>query len=335
MYMFLVSGAFAGGLFAGESDVLPTFALKNGDVNGDLGRDLSDGVYLLSHLFTGTPAPVPLATCAGRAPDVLNGDTNGDGERDVSDPIHLLGWLYYGDVEPVAECATYLEALGGGGHRKDLPRIVPPNVRAFGTTYSDLAVVWWNWAINQPPDSNPITDPTGEFCHEGQDEDWGQGKKIFFLAGSFGGPDQTVRHCTIPKGKALFFPLFDTLWIVPEECGIDECRQFANDPVDQVTSLSCTIDGVPVADIFAYRAQSPPGGSPFEIRAGGLLESLAPDFYVPRGSLPGTVSDGYWIMVVLDKEADEHEIEFSSVLGDPENPTFQLSVKYFLTVAGH
>src|SRR5688572_19512502 len=116
-------------------------------------------------------------------------------------------------------CAAVLTlqspALAGKGDsgkgNKKTTRILPPHVEAFGTTHSELAGAWWNWALNQPPDTNPILDETGEFAAMGQDEDWGQGRKIFFLAGNFGG--DTVRRCTIPKGKALFFPLANNLFV--------------------------------------------------------------------------------------------------------------------------
>ena len=233
-------------------------------------------------------------------------------------------------------CAAVLTlpspALAGKGKQKST-RIIPPNVPAYGTTYSQLAGAWWDWAVNQPPDMNPITDETGAFCHVGQDENFGQGKKIFFLAGNFGGAQQTVRRCTVPAGKALFFPILNQLWIAPEECSTGDCRQLANGPIDQASLVECIIDGVSVGDIYAYRAQSPPGGSRFHIRAGGLLESLAPDFYKPRGYLPGSVADGYWLLVQLGDGA-EHVIEFRAKIGNPDNPDFQLSVKYFLTVAG-
>jgi len=225
-----------------------------------------------------------------------------------------------------------LEVLADGGHRGDgrkkVTRVIPPNVEAYGTSYSELAGAWWDWAVNQPPDMNPILDETGEFAHVGQDEDHGQGKKIFFLAGNFGG--DTVRHCTVPKGKALFFPVLNGLWIAPEEGDTDGCRQAVNDFLGFPAELSCSIDGVPVEDLRAYRAQSPPGGSPFHIQAGSLLESLAPDFYVPRDYLPGTVADGYWLLVELGDGA-EHVIEFSGKSANPDNP-FELSVTYFVTV---
>ncbi len=230
----------------------------------------------------------------------------------------------------VAILASASPVLADGGGRKGT-RIHPPHEKAFGKNYADLSMAWWDWAVNQPPDQNPITDETGAFCHVGQDEDYGQGEKIFFLAGNFGGAEQTVRHCTIPKGKALFFPILNQLWIAPEECDTGECRSISNDNIDKASLLECIIDGVPVDDIFAYRAQSPPGGSPFHIRQGGLLESLAPDFYVPRGYLPGSVADGYWLLVELSG-AKEHVIEFRAKVGDPESPEFQVSIKYILTV---
>ena len=221
----------------------------------------------------------------------------------------------------VALCAAASPVLADHG-KKAKTEIIPPHVEAFGTTYSELAAAWWDWAVNQPPATNPITDPTGAFCALGQDHDYGQGKDIFFLAGNYGG--DTVRHCTIPKGKALFFPIVNSMWIAPEECATVECRAIANGEMDPATGLECIIDGMPVPDVFAYRAQSPPGGSPFHIQAGGLLESFAPTFYVPRGYLPGSVADGYWILVDLD-DAKEHVIEFRA-------GSF-LSMKYFLTVA--
>jgi hypothetical protein len=148
----------------------------------------------------------------------------------------------------------------GKGRNKET-RIIPPNQEAFGASYSELAGAWWDWAINQPPDMNPILDETGAFAAVGQDANRGLGKEIFFLAGNFGG--DTVRTVTVPKGKALFFPLLNGLWIAPEEGNTEESRQVVNNFLGFPAELTCPIDGVPVADLQAYRAQSPPGGSPF------------------------------------------------------------------------
>ena len=78
--------------------------LLNGDMNGDMQRDVSDGVFLLTHLFRGGPAPVPMATCDDDPALIENGDTNGDATVDVSDAIRLFGWLYLGGAAPVEPC---------------------------------------------------------------------------------------------------------------------------------------------------------------------------------------------------------------------------------------
>lgn len=213
-------------------------------------------------------------------------------------------------------------ALAGGDKTT---QIIPPNQEAYGTSYSELAGAWWNWALNQPPDTNPILDETGAFAAVGQDEDWGQGKKVFFLAGNFGG--ETVRDATVPKGKALFFPLVNQFFITPEEGNIDEVRAFANAGANATSVLECTIDGEPVGDLFAYRAQSVPGGSPFEVRAGSFAETLG---VPPRGPEPA-VADGYWLLLELGG-GKEHVIEFAAKAGDPATPDFELSVTYHLTV---
>ncbi len=83
--------------------------------------------------------------------------------------------------------------------------------------------------------------------------------KIWFLAGNFGGTSN--RECMIPKGKALFFPVINTLWWFPEDGrNVDELRVIANATINTATSLEVIIDGVAVEDPFAYRAQSRPGG---------------------------------------------------------------------------
>jgi hypothetical protein len=104
--LFLCAGlvlGFALRLGASEFGPLAFTAVQNGDVNGDWGLDLSDPVYLLSHLFLGGPAPAPAlaALCPEGAPALANGDANGDGAIDISDGIRMLAWLFGGDLAPL------------------------------------------------------------------------------------------------------------------------------------------------------------------------------------------------------------------------------------------
>ena len=197
------------------------------------------------------------------------------------------------------------------------PGVLPPNSHAFGTTYEDLAGAWFQWAWNIPSEVNPILDQTGEFC------DINQEGKIWFLAGNFGGVSE--RTCTVPAGKALFFPLLNGLSLAPEFGETeDEIRQDVNDDIDCrttpeppppeencVVDLVCEIDGVPLQDLYAYRTESPEGGFVLSIEEGGLLNQFG---FAPGDREPA-VADGYWILLApLSK--GRHVIEFI-VLQDP------------------
>jgi hypothetical protein len=65
-----------------------------GDSNGDGTIDISDVVFLISHIFSG-----------GRAPDDCNyakgkGDANGDGNADISDAVYLIARVFTGGPAP-------------------------------------------------------------------------------------------------------------------------------------------------------------------------------------------------------------------------------------------
>ena len=94
-------------------------ALENGDSNGDWTLDLSDGIHLLGWLYSGGPAPAPLA-CGAGVPSRQNGDTNGDGDIDVSDVIVVFTHLFLGGSGPVEiDCTgeAGLEGQGGAAQR--------------------------------------------------------------------------------------------------------------------------------------------------------------------------------------------------------------------------
>jgi len=96
----------------------------NGNVNGDLARDLSDAISLLAWLFQGGDEPVPFCTTAGPKADdcaVENGNVNGDLARDLSDAISLLAWLFQGGDEPVPICPDLAAPeICTGGFDEDL-----------------------------------------------------------------------------------------------------------------------------------------------------------------------------------------------------------------------
>jgi hypothetical protein len=193
-----------------------------------------------------------------------------------------------------------------------------PTRRHFGTSYEELTGDWWNWAVQFPLATNPILENGRVDCSRGQSG------KIWFLAGNFGGaagePNPSDRTCRIQPGKALFFPVANTLFWAPEDGDdVDEVRRIANDATNAISELEVTVDGRPITDLFGYRAQSPPGG--FALRFGPLLADFgfdpAPDPRQPA------VADGYWILLAPLRNG-VHELHIRA--SDP--PDLNIEVTY-------
>jgi hypothetical protein len=214
------------------------------------------------------------------------------------------------------------------------PGVLPINSKPFGKTYSEWAAEWWKWAVGIPAAENPLLDPTGEFGGIAQSG------KVWFLAGAFGGTVE--RTVVIPTGKALFFPLLNSLWWAPDDLeraafvaekyfGLDPAeltdeeliRLVANFQIDPDASLILTIDGVPLRDLASYRADSP----------GFLIEDtdLLDDLGVPIAEENLAVAAGYWIMLT-PLPPGSHEIRFTAQVDNPEFGPFTLDVTYHVIV---
>ena len=285
------------------------YALDNGDVNGDWDRDLSDGVYLLSFLFSGGPEPVPLALCGTDLTTSSNGDTNADGEVDVSDPILLLGWLFSGGPVPVPPCG---EGFGAGGNPH--PRIVPPYGRLLRRVYAELSARWWQWAIALPVAAHPLFDTAD--CNAGQEG------TVWFLGGAFTGTT-TTRECTVPRGKAIFIPVLNVECSTVEpppffganEAELRACAAAFQDPG---TGMFATIDGHEVHHLDRYRVQSPLFD--FDAPADNIL-------FIPGPVSGESVSDGVWILLAPLSNGS-HTIRFGgSFPGFPIDVTYNITVK--------
>ncbi len=293
---------------AAQSAPSAGYALDNGDVNGDQERDLSDPVYLLGYLFSGSEEPVPLALCGSEANVTANGDSNGDGTIDVSDPILLLGWLFSGGPAPIAACG---EGFGAGGNPN--PRIIPPQASAFGTSYAELSALWWQWALAMPVDAHPLFDTAD--CGAGQEG------KVWFLGGAFTGTAAT-RECTVPHGKAILFPVLNVECSTAEPppffgANEAELRACAAGFQNTATGLFAHIDGHEVQSLERYRVQSP------------VFDFDAPEnnsLFIPGPVSGQSVSDGVWILLA-PLSRGSHTIHFGGSF-----PGFPIDVTYYLTV---
>jgi hypothetical protein len=202
-----------------------------------------------------------------------------------------------------------------------------------------LTAEWWQWIMEIPSEINPLLDETGINCNENQ-----QGP-VWFLVGTPG--DTTVgnlttgsaeRECTIPEGKKILFPIFNTFCselndeaAIREVVGIPEgelteeqleegLRKCAADIVNLATIFEASIDGKEITNLEDFRVQSPvftisfPEDNPFNVT----------DFIdIPQRA----VSDGYWLLV-KGLEPGEHTIEFRG--GIPG--LFVTDVTYHITI---
>ncbi|MCC6488482.1 MAG: hypothetical protein IT364_13375 [Candidatus Hydrogenedentes bacterium] len=213
------------------------------------------------------------------------------------------------------------------------PRILPPQSTPYGLTYGDWVAEWWTWAVSIPAAENPILDETGQFAAVGQSG------PVWFLAGTFG--ESASRVVTVPRGKALFFPIFNSLWWAPDdlddaswlagELGYDASamtaeeliRLIANYQVDFATSMSVTIDGVPITGLDAYRAES----CPTPLTDTDLLDDLGAEISQPNFA----IGAGYWLLVA-PLPVGEHTIQFAVESDNPVFGPFTLDVTYDITV---
>lgn len=322
-----------------------SIALLNGDTNGDFERDLSDGIYLLGHLYLGSPAPVTLALCGGEEPAYQNGDSNGDGSLDFSDPIFYLRWLFRGGREPVAVCSESDGAGAGAGDDDDDPddgddiddalddafddvddddrvRIVPPE--RFPGVYSELPALWWQWLLTTPAADLPVLNPD---CGAGQ-----SGEVWFLLPANADfdlGTDLTV-HCTVPEETAIIAP------IATGECSnlpgdtdfgetaeeIIACNNAGFEMGRQVVVPEADINGVSVRDLDRFIVVTP---SVFPV--GPTAEGNV--FGIPAGETGISAAAG-WFLLIAPLPEGVHELHIGFSLSF--DPSLRVDITYILNV---
>lgn len=179
-------------------------------------------------------------------------------------------------------------------------QVYPINSKPFGLTYGEWSAKWWQWGLSIPTKDSPIVDETGTKCDVGQKD-----PNVWFLSGHGGG--EVSRACSIPAGKAIFFPVINVEcdYSSPNLKTESDLRKCAKDDQDKVSNLRATVDGVAIPDLENYRVQSP------------LFNMTVPKDNV-MGIPPGTiqaVSDGFWIFL-KPLSPGKHEIHFTGSLAD-------------------
>jgi hypothetical protein len=136
-------------------------------------------------------------------------------------------------------------------------KVLPIQMEYLGKNYSEWAIEWWNWVLKIPFEASPLFDGTGEFC------DKGQKGPVWFLSSTLGYSDENSpveRNCTVPSGKALFFPIINAIGGAlasdPPEKQTEVFLRYQTH-CSSPTELVAEIDGIPIKNLYHYFEQSP------------------------------------------------------------------------------
>jgi hypothetical protein len=221
-------------------------------------------------------------------------------------------------------------SMGSFADDREDPRVLPPNAVLFGKTLGEWSAAWWQYVFSIPASDNPLFDETGAKCGVEQSG------PVFFLVGVINVSGTARRICTVPAGKALFFPILNVEDNnaehpdAPVPLTIAQLLKSVDGFVQLATALHVSIDGERVPNLFAHRAISPT----FEITLPAVTPpeqnlEQALGFNV-SGTIQPVVSDGFWIMIP-SLSRGRHTINFGGTFGPPIN--FTLDITYRLTVS--
>jgi hypothetical protein len=200
----------------------------------------------------------------------------------------------------------------------DVAVITPLEGPAYGATLGEWGGRWWNWSYSMPGDAHPILDTTTA-CDVNQPDD------MFYLGGTYGW--DTVRTCTVPAGKPIFFPIATVEY---DNYGgysytADELLYYADLSQDGMVTRRLEIDGQvwENEELDPYR-----GATAFVLTVPDIYPNLMYWLYEIEfsGDLDPAVTDGTWVL--LDPlPPGEHHIAFEAASG-----SFAIAVEYNLTV---
>jgi hypothetical protein len=202
--------------------------------------------------------------------------------------VVTFAWLLTFPATTAAASDDHVDRGGREGGRPVGTKPLPPQATYRGLTYGDWMARWWQESFaTLEAGSDPFAIFKGAY---------GGNNDIVFLTGAVmpaGSPTVTI-PVTIPAGTHLFVP------IITVECSVAEAPPFhgeneaelrtcANGLLDLVTDPYVGIDGRPVEDPWAYRAESP------LFRYGPLTEGNV--LHLPPATHSDGVAAGYFLLL--------------------------------------
>lgn len=209
--------------------------------------------------------------------------------------------------------------------------VLPANQLNYGKTYGNWSGEFWKWLYSMPENKHPLFDTAD--CGEGQSGD------VWFLGGTFATTEEspgtivgnTTRNCTLPAGKALFFPIVNYEASIVEGNGQNEAelRENATFIADHIVNkdLKATVDGISIPNLKHYRVESPLfkfGPLP----ANNVLQRSGFPNAIPGTTSP-SVSDGVHLMLA-PLSAGQHTIHWEGTI-DLSNTFYGIKFKQDIT----
>ena len=197
--------------------------------------------------------------------------------------------------------------------------IFPPSAKPYGQTYNDHIKNFWKWSLAIPAKDNPINDPTGAKCTNGQSN---TNSSVFYLAFNNGGISE--RTCKVPAGKGLLIPVMEVEKSDKEapNSSVQQLDLSAKKDQDSVNSLYLKIGDKEYNynDLIKYRTHT------------DAFDVVFPDnaiYGVIKGGVSKAVADGFYI-ITEPLAKGTYTIHFKSSLLDPSNPdtNFAQDIKY-------
>jgi hypothetical protein len=220
------------------------------------------------------------------------------------------------------------------------------NATAYGKTYGEWGAEWWKWALSIPADMNPIVDTTGDYCT------MGQSGHVWFLGGTFVSTSESgplVRDCTIPAGKAIFYPVINGTWIEEpgDEIYTDEEVRWVVANFTAGGNLGCQITSTLDSFSTPNLGEVP---APVTAQLRPVVRAQSQKFTVnlpennvlgyPPGKNERLIAEGYWVMLPPLTPGEHvltlHGAECLPIFDDGEEigieKGFETEVEYHLTV---
>lgn len=242
----------------------------------------------------------------------------------------MRGWLDC--FWPIA-LATVLSACGGSSTDEPGPDLLDPSIPHYGKTYAEWAVEWarYTYRVAPPECAIPYLDESGKDCLLYQDPE----SPVFFLVGVFGGVARRGA-CQVPKDKALFFPIVDSMadnaGVPLDDYGTETDHANYVTRVVEATDadeLRLSVDGHSIAHL--ERGVVPATRYEVSLKANANLLTCAGAEDV-EGDFPGYVGGHWALLPALGPGA--HSIKFGGRVESDESTTsvFIIDVEYHFTL---